>query len=369
MKKKILFVIPTLGGGGAEKVLVNLVNALDKKKYEVEIKTLFENNTNLQFLNPDIKISSFLKKQFKGNTYIFKLFSPTFLYKIIIGKKYDVVISYLEGPGERVVSGSPFKETKLINWVHGEQHNLKTASHSYRTAKEYQKCLDKFHFTVCVSSTVKKDLENIVKIKHPTKIIYNTLDLEHIINKSKEKIRLNPFKDGINIITSGRLIPIKGFDRLIEVHSKLIREGLAHNLYILGEGEEKKQLIKECDALGVRDSVIFLGFHSNPYKFISNADVFVCSSRSEGFSTAVSEAIILGKPVISTLCSGAEELLGKNNEYGIIVENSEKGIYEGLKTILKDISKIEFYSKKSLERKEFFSPKMTVKEVENLLDS
>lgn len=79
------------------------------------------------------------------------------------------------------------------------------------------------------------------------------------------------------------------------------------------------------------DTFTFLGYRDNPYKYVKKADLYVCSSRREGFSTAVTEALIVGTPVVSTNCSGAYELLGKNNEYGIVTENNEDALYEGIK--------------------------------------
>ena len=96
--------------------------------------------------------------------------------------------------------------------------------------------------------------------------------------------------------------------------------------------------------------------------------MFVCSSYREGFSTAVTESLVVGTPVVSTLCSGAQELLGYNNEYGLIVENSEEGIYKGLKKLLEDKELLEYYKKKAAERGSFFSKEKTVEAVEKMLD-
>lgn len=367
--KRILFVIPTLGGGGAEKVLVNLVNFLDKTKYDIEIKTLFSDNANGKFMKECVKISTCFGRQFRGNRILFKLFSPKFLYKKLIKGDYDIIVSYLEGPGERIVSGCTNPHTKLVNWIHSMQRNVKTIASSYRSVTELYKSISKFKFTCFVSKTVQNDYLGIIDVKHDNGVIYNTNDIQRIINKSKEIIKKGDLPEGLNIFSVGRLIPVKGYDRLIKVHKKLISQGFKHNLIILGEGEQKQMLQELCKELGVEDSVYFLGFQSNPYKFLSNADLFVCSSRSEGFSTAVTEALILGIPVVSTLCGGTEELLGKNNEFGIICENSEEGLYAGMHRMLGQEGMLNKYRELAKERGKEFSTEATVAKVEKLFDS
>lgn len=367
--KSILFVIPSLGGGGAEKVLVNLVNNLDKTKYNVEILSLFDVVTNLKFLNRNIHFRSRFGRQFRGNRIFFKLFSPKFLYRWIIGRRYDIVVSYLEGPAERIVSGCPYSDSKLVNWIHGEQHTLQNATSSYRSEREAISSLNTFNRTICVADTVKKDYTNLFELNHPCDVLYNTVDSDFIIKSSKESVSEIPFSQGVNVMSVGRLIDVKGYDRLISVHHRLIREGYSHHLYIIGEGDLRVKLQAEIDNLGCSDTVHLLGYHSNPYKILSHADLFVCSSRREGFSTAVTEALILGIPVVSTNCSGAKELLGENNEYGIVTDNSEEGIYEGMKRMLADTMLLHHYKEMADIRSKFFHKDATVAKVEAMFDS
>lgn len=161
----------------------------------------------------------------------------------------------------------------------------------------------------------------------------------------------------------------KGFDRLMNVHRKLLDEGLAHHICILGVGEEQARLERQIRQLGIEDSVTLLGYRKNPYQYVSRCDLYVCSSRREGFSTAVTEALVLGTPVISTDCSGARELLGNDNEFGIVVENSEQGIYEGMKRMLSDPDLLAHYKEKAKERGSRFSRTETVRAVEQMLDT
>ena len=118
---------------------------------------------------------------------------------------------------------------------------------------------------------------------------------------------------------------------------------------------------------GNSESFTFLGFQENPYKYVSKADLFVCSSRREGFSTAVSEALVLGVPVVSTDCSGARELLGEHDEYGLVTENNEEALYQGVRRVLDDPALLAYYKKMAAERGKIFDTTSTVKAVEKML--
>lgn len=366
--KSILFLIPTLGGGGAERVLVNLVNNLSKEKYRITVQTLFDIGVNKQYLREHIEYIPGFKKMIPGNVSLFKLFSPESLYKILVKKRYDIVVSYLEGPTARIVAGCPF-DSKLISWVHVEQKTVSAAAYSYRSVQEYIKCCQKYDYTVCVAETVKQDFLSTVQLNKPCTVLYNTNEDQIIRDKSKEDAILAARTDGIKVVSVARLRPEKGFDRLIEVHKRLLDEGYIHEIFVLGEGDEKEKLLQLIHGNGVQESFHLMGFRQNPYKYISKADLYVCPSFREGFSTAVTEALILGIPVVSTECSGAKELLGKNNEYGIVVKNSTEGIYEGLKQMLCDTATIQNYRFVAEKRGLFFSKENTVFRVEQLFDS
>ena len=120
--KKVLFIIHDLSVGGAEKVLVNLVNNMDKTKFEITVMSLFDVGVNKQFLNDDVKYISCFKYPIPGNSHYLKLLSPKQLYKWLIKDDYDIVVSYLEGPTARIVGGAP-DGIKVVSWVHCTMHN------------------------------------------------------------------------------------------------------------------------------------------------------------------------------------------------------------------------------------------------------
>ncbi|MFR1065188.1 glycosyltransferase [Intestinibacter bartlettii] len=368
--KKILFFIPNLMHGGAEKVLVNLVNNLDKDKYDITLQTIFDVGVNKQYLNEDIKYKYVFKKLFRGSTTIFKLFSPKFLYKYLIRDEYDIVISYLEGPTARIISGCPYN-SKKVSWIHIEMNDEQKFALGFRDVNEARKCYSKFDGIICVSDTVKQIFLETSKLNElNVDILYNINETEQIIEKSKENVDDVIFdKNTVNICSVGKITKTKGYDRLARVHKRLIYEGMNHHIYILGIGEDEDKINKYIKENNLQDTYTLLGFRDNPYKYVAKCDLFVCSSLREGFSTAITESLVVGTPVVSTLCSGAQELLGYNNEYGLVVENSEEGIYEGIKKLLEDKESLVYYKQKASERGSFFSKEKTVKAVEDMIDS
>lgn len=366
MKKKLLFIIQDLSYGGAEKVLVNLVNNLDKTKYDVYVHTLFDVGANRQFLNDDVNYISGFKRYIPKNTKLMQLFSPKTLAKWVIKDDYDLVISFLEGHCSRIVSGY---NGKKIAWIHTDYQNFENVIYSFKSACEMKSCYDRFNKIICVSKTVKDSFMDFTKTKALCEVLYNVNETDKIAEKSKEQQDIiKKSEDFYSIISVGRLIPLKQYDVLIDVHKKLISSGVNNKLYILGEGDEHNNLQNKIDELNLNDTCKLLGFDENPYKYVSKADLFVCSSNREGFSTAVTEALVLGVPVVSTDVSGARELLGDNNEYGIVTEINEDALYDGVYKMLTEEELLAHYKKQAEVRGKEFSTEKTTKAVEKMLD-
>lgn len=365
--KKILFLIPNLKHGGAEKVLVNLVNNLDKDKYEVTLYSIFDVGVNKEFLNDEVNYIYKFKKLFRGNTYFFNLFTPKFLYNWFIKEHYDIIVSFLEGPTTRIVSGCTNQNIKKVAWIHIELFE-EHVHIGFRNKKEAIKYYSNFNCVVGVSKNVIENFRSLLPTQVPLKVLYNTNETESIKVLGKEPILINFNNEVINIISVGKIANTKGYDRLIEVHKKLLDEGFKLKTHVLGIGEEMANLKKRVKELHISDTFIFLGFDKNPYKYISKSDLYVCSSHREGFSTAVTEALVLGIPIVSTSVSGAHELLGENNEFGIVTENTTEGIYEGLKEMISKPELLSHYKKQASLRGSFFSKENTVKAVDDFFN-
>lgn len=367
---KVLFLIHDLGVGGAEKVLVNLVNHMDKTVFDITVIALFGGGVNEQFLNKNVRYISVFKKVFPGNVAFMKLFSPRRLHKWFIKDNYDIEISYLEGPSARIISGCD-SGAKLVSWIHVEQKTRKIADGAFRNHREAFDCYRKFHRTICVSEAVKDDFTALFPKVRNIEVLYNTIESDLIRQKAKEKIAEAAFRQycGVKVCIVGKIAKNKGIMRLARIHKRLIEKGYDHRIYALGVGSEQEAVEQYLRNNGLTDSFIFLGYKTNPYKYIAQSDLLVCASYSEGFSTAVTEALIVGTPVVTTLCAGMKELLGEDNEYGLVTENDEAALEKGLETILFDTKLLEHYREKAVKRGQKFVTNNTVQAVENMLDN
>lgn len=367
--KKILFLIHDLGHGGAEKVLVNLVNNLNPEKYDIWVIALFGGGINEQYLKSHIHYHAIFSKMIPGNSKIMKLFSPQILHRFLIKDKYDIEVSYLEGPSARIISGCTNSETKLISWIHVEQHTKEIAANAFRSYEEAKKCYKKFDSTVCVSESVKEDYQNLFSEVMNVQVLYNTNETNQILRLKDEPVEGGIFKtDEIKICGVGKIMPNKGFDKLARIHKRLIDDGYPVHTYILGAGSDQEKIETYIEENGLRNTYTFLGYQINPYKYVAKCDLFVCASVAEGFSTATTEALIVGTPVVTTPVAGMKEMLGKNNEYGLISEMSEESLYENIRKIITDKKLMEHYKKQAVIRGRDFSKEVTVGKVEALLD-
>lgn len=364
--KRILFFIPTLGGGGAEKVLVNLVNNLNQEKYDITVQTLFDVGINKKNLKSSIKYKSVFKTIFRGNIHILKLFSRKFLYQRMIKDKYDIIVSYLEGPTTRIVSGCQDKNVKLINWVHTEMKNINEFKKSYRSMKEMKSAYESYDFTVFVAETTKSNFDEFTKFKlKQEKVLRNIIDVNEIISKSTQKCNVK--RKNITLVTLARLAKSKGYDRLLRIHKRLLDESIKNDLWILGEGPERQKIEDYIRQNSLEDTVKLLGYKENPYKYLKQADIYVCASYIEGYSTAVTEALIIGKPIVTTNCSGMNEIL-QNGKYGLIVENTEEELYKGIRNIILNEEIRNKYEKLSQERRKDLNIEKQLKDVEKIFD-
>ena len=367
--KKILFLIHDLGAGGAEKVLVNLVNHMDQHRFDITVMALFGGGVNEQFLKKHIRYQTVFPKTIRGNSHIMKLFSPQLLHRMFIREHYDIEVSYLEGPSARVISGCPDQDTKLVSWIHVEQHTMKNVAKPFRDANEAKWCYNRFDQTICVSKYVKDDFCGILDYKKPCRVLYNTLETEEIQRLAREEA-LDFIDDGyLRLIAVGTLKKSKGYERLLRIVKLLKDTHCLVHLYVLGTGPMESKLKDFILENSMTDIVTFLGYKVNPYKYVARSDLFVCSSYSEGFSTAATEALIVGTPVCTVDVSGMKELLGEKNEFGVVTENSEMALYQALRYLLSDSSILEHYRKQAQKRGESFHTESTVKAVEEMLFS
>ncbi len=364
--KRILFLIHDLGQGGAEKVLVNLVNNMDHEKFDITVIALFGGGVNEQFLDKRVKYRAVFPKSIPGNSHIMKLLSPAALHRLAVKEHYDIEISYLEGPCARIISGCKAPDTKLVSWIHCTMTSPKDIAKAFRNEKEAVSCYDCMDKMVFVSEGVRNAFLKNGSYHGETAVLYNTIESEKISKRAEEDAG-GILGGEIAFIAVGTLKKVKGFDRLLRIVKRLRDEQYPIHLYLLGAGPMYDDLKRYAAENNLEDSVSLMGYQVNPYRYLAKCDLFVCSSYSEGFSTAATEALIVGTPVCTVDVSGMKELLGESNEYGIVTENSEEALYQGIKSLLDTPELLKHYRQQAITRGEKFSTAETVGAVQEML--
>lgn len=338
--KKILFFINTLGTGGAEHVLVDIVNNLDPSMFDITIETIYDTNIYIDKLNNNIKYKSYYKT--KKNKFLDKIcrkilylklmnFSAKKLYRMLVKDKYNIEVAFLEGLPTKIISGSNNKNSKKIAWVHSDLKMNQESKLFFKDFNENKRSYEEFNEIYCVSDESKKSFEEIFNLKNNVYILYNIIDKKDILKKSLEKANLS---NCFNILNVGRLTKQKGQVRLIQAYNEVIKKiDFDTHLYISGEGEERVSLEKEINKLGLENHITLLGNQKNPYKYMKNCDLYVCSSYAEGYSLVILEALTLNLPVLTTDCAGQKQILN-NGEFGMIVKNDTESLIKGMTKLL-----------------------------------
>ena len=273
----------------------------------------------------------------------------------------------MEGPCARVISGCSDPTVKKLAWIHIEQHTTERAAVSFRSVIEAKKCYRRFDRIICVSQTVKQDFLQVLQIPVPHEVLYNTNESDKIIQLSQEEVDQGMMDtDEIKLVGVGKLLKSKGFDRVARIVKRLKEQGYPVHFYILGEGTERSSLQEYIQQNGLECSITLLGYQLNPYKYVAKCDLFICASFAEGFSTATTEALIVSTPVCTVEVSGMREMLG-DSRYGLITENSEEALYQGIKSLLDDPDLLDHYRRQAVVRGRDFSTENTVRAVENML--
>ena len=378
-KKKILIRIGSLRHGGAEKVLVTFLKNLPQNQYEIDLllnlysgKYLSEvpNWINIIFLNKGEmittnRIQDIPKKAMRViyQTALKKF--PSFLYNgKLKGKKYDIEFAAIHGMRDEVLN-SPLQSSKKIVWIHNDLSQVKEY-----TETEIKKFFG-FDKIMVISEKIEKlflELAENETQKQKIVKIYNPLDTEEIVSKAEQTIINYEFDQKVpTFISVGTVFPQKGFDRLLKVHKKLLEQGFKHKILIVGDGYDFENIKKLKTELNVDETATMLGFTDNPYPYFNKADFFILSSRYEGFPTVLFEAITLKKKIIATEVSGVREMLN-DGELGLIVENSEEGIYSGMKKALLDSQDFEKYTDKLKDYEMPFNLENSVQKIVSILD-
>lgn len=380
-RKKVLFLIESLSGGGAEKVLVTLLKHLDKSRFDVTLCCISNSGMFLNEIPGDVRYRFLLPARSGLSAWdsfwykiryklIYSLLPHRWVYHLAIPKGNEVEVAFTEGFATKLLASSPNVRAKKIAWVHIDlqQNPWTQARKIYRTIEEEKQCYAAYDSIVCVSESVAHAFKSVYAPASQVSVLYNPVDPEEIRRRAKDSCDIAWQLDDrvVRLVSVGRLVHQKGYDRLLRICGQLRREGYQFDLCILGEGNDRKELELLVEQECLRDNVRLPGFLANPYPLVASASLFVCPSRAEGFSTAVTESLILGVPVIATECAGMRELIGESG-CGIIIDNHEKAFYLGLKSLLDNASELAEMREKAQMRGSLFSLQNEMMALEKIL--
>ena len=335
--KNILFIIDSLGIGGAEKVILTLAEAFIKDHCKIHIISCEE---KIEFQIPlkiEVETLGFKKSFLAYYKYSKKLHTRILKLEEKNNKEFDLILVNLQ-KSTKLMQG--FKHKNIYHVIHStlSQSNFKNRNQvqQYFKQKKLQKVYNDLNI-ITVSKGVEKDILEKIKIK-PKSIttIYNPIDKINILHLSQEE---NPFNKHKYIVHVGRFHKAKRHDILLKAYKKADIEA---KLILIGDGSKRKNIEKLIKDLELEKKVILTGFIQNPYTIIKDACFLVLSSDYEGFGNVLVEALMLNTPVISTDCpSGPNEILVKELKGFLVPTNNIKALSLKIKQEFNTPSTIE----------------------------
>lgn len=370
--KNILFLMTDLEGGGAEKALISLLKAFDYSKYRVTLCLLFHRGIYLNDIPKQVKVVSLFKSEDsswnrKAVRKYYRHHNPI-IYLILLHlklrRKYDVIISFMEGRPAMLHSLIMNKSKRNVSWIHCDLINYHSSHTCYDAFVKERECYERMDKLVFVSQMAMNGFQQLYGLSTPKTYLYNIVDKENICRLA-ESFAIS--KSRFTITAIGNLYEVKGFDRLVRVAKQLKDDGYSCCFQIIGEGDERLNLERYINENKLNEEVKLLGFQTNPYPYLKESDLLLSTSRSEGLSYAICEALTLGIPVVATKTAGALELLDEG-EYGVLVEHEVTSISEGVKKVIDSPGFYEILKRKSIIRSEMFDMKKALDQVCQLID-
>lgn len=372
---KILFIIPSMIGGGAERVLLQLLQQLDEETYQITLCVVFKKGIYLRQIPEHVKVITLFKDGYLLRVFnkLHVWFGINTLYKWLARRKltdhYEIGVSFLDSVYTDLLFFLDARIDKKIAWVHASYltnpayKNVLKGAYLHRVRAQRYSRLDKIVF---VSHDAKNEFESQVGTYKEAEVIYNFVDKELIIRKALVPL-VYPFnKTVFNLIAVGNLLPVKDHTKLIKAVSRLKQDNIPFVLRILGEGHLYLELTNLIKSLDLTHQIILEGFVENPYPLMKNSDIFIMSSNSEALPSALIEAMILGMPSVVTNCSGCREVAAQG-AYSLVTANNESALYEGIQQMLLNESMRQEYKSRALEGAKRFSSLHQIDKIKSCL--
>lgn len=351
--KKIIFGITGLTLGGAERVLVDISNKL-AEKYDVTIFTIYAKGELEKELNQKIHRISLYDFKYSELHGLKKKIIPIKILaskrkifkKYIDSDNYDTQISFLEGAITRIFSVKGKHNANKIAWIHNDISQVFGKGIKSKIKRILDRNIYEKYDTLVFVSMDNLDKFNKVyddiDLPHE-KVINNYINSERILNLANEEIEEHDkelFKTSdVTLVQVSRLVEQKAIDRLIKVHTNMIKQGYNHKIFVIGDGPLKGKLEQQIKEAGVEKSFVLIGARKNPYPYVKNADYFCLFSNFEGYPMVIEEAKVLKKYILATNTATREALINYPG-HSYIVDNSEEGIEKAIKFAIENKKKI-----------------------------
>lgn len=377
MKKKILFIMPSLPGGGAEKVLIDILKNFDYRSYAVTLLLEFREGVYLNDVPEEVRVLSLhgqntiwferlhrVLRAVRGYAIFHAVVYRRMLLRRLKGERFDTIVSFMEGAALKFHSYITGKARRNLSWVHIDLKQKHWSLGFFQDARDEQNAYRKMDKIVFVSEDAKKNFMEICPMRsEQCVVVYNLIDKRAI---QFESMAFNVKKRTFTICMVGRLNRQKRYDRALGVARKLKEDGKDFELWILGDGALARELNGIASKYGVDDCVRFLGFQKNPYPYMKAADLYINTSEAEGFSLVTCEAFCLGLPVVATMTAGPTELLD-NSKYGLLTDESEAAIYNAVKLLMENGDLRRHYHEKAQQRAAMFDVPATMEQIYKIL--
>lgn len=376
-KIKILFRHRSMEMGGVEKVILSLLENLDKTKFDITFMvSLYQGElrdkvpSHIRYLKmnkgrEDLSKNNFINKiqlSLRGLKIKFLEKFPKLSDKIYLNDEYDVEIASTYSDFAPVLESSN-KKSKKIGWFHSDI----TFPKLQPLVPNLLNQIPKFDYFIFGSQQTKDILtETYPDLKLPeNKVILNAIPIKEIKEKAEEFVPDFETSDPV-FVSVGRLHSRKGFQKLIEVHSKLIKDGFPNKIIIIGDGEEKENLENLIKELNVKDSFVLMGSLLNPYPYVKNADFFIMPSESEGWPLIIADTLILQKPILSTAVGGIPEMI-THKENGYLINYDSEEIYNAMKEFISNKALINHIQENLKNSESQFDNQKIFDTVENII--
>lgn len=315
----MMFVVPNLGGGGAERTMLNICTHLDRRSFEPVFVMGEKKGPYCSQIPQDVLAISMdeahMRRCISKLASIIRSIKPDIVFSTLTHMN---IVSIAAHSMSKSTSRVLVREASVYNEALTQMSKVRRSLLDIMVRTQYRKADAVAFLSEGAADDFAKTFSSIDDSKY--RVVHNPVDIRRISKMKQEPIEAQWWPSSKRtIIAAGRLNPVKGYNYLLEAMKIVLRSLPDTRLVVMGSGEEEENLRGYSRQLGIDESVVFVGFQENPFKYIAKSDVFVLSSLWEGFANVIVEAMACGVPVIATDCPYGPREIIQDDVTGILV--------------------------------------------------